>query len=244
MRTILVAVLAASTCWLVQAQSASCSSDGQTPPAALYERFTNADCADCWSQTPTAHAPGPSALVLDWIVPGNLGDEAPLSAAATQDALSRLKNLQRPVPAQSDTHVSTSPSPNPTITGQLRVAHGLPVNDYLGTSITWKPPSALRTASTPKAAPRPWQFYLLLVEAVPAGSEGTPVPRLLVRNVLEGPWDPASSNSPAPRMPWQEMRPMRIPDGAQAERLRIVGWIEDDQGRTMAVAQSRCKDRP
>ena len=33
---------------------------------------------------------------------------------------------------------------------------------------------------------------------------------------------------------------MNIPEGARPERLRVIGWVEDAQGRLLAVAQSRC----
>ncbi len=49
---------------------------------------------------------------------------------------------------------------------RARVAHGLPLNDYLGTGIAFKPHRA-NPADT-------WQYHLLLVESVPAGTEGTP----------------------------------------------------------------------
>ena len=97
MRTLLLALLAAGVPLLGFAQS-SCSSDGQAAPAALYERFINANCENCWASAPE-HVPGPSALVVDWVVPGSLGDDAPLSAVATRDALWRLQELRRPVPA-------------------------------------------------------------------------------------------------------------------------------------------------
>ena len=75
-----------------------CANAGPAQPVALFERFTSADCASCW-QDYTTPAPGPDALVLDWIVPGTLGDDAPLAPAATRDALLRLQALDRAVPA-------------------------------------------------------------------------------------------------------------------------------------------------
>ena len=39
----------------------------------------------------------------------------------------------------------------------------------------------------------------------------------------------------------EEMRPVRIPEGAKPERLRLVGWVQDAQGRVVAAAQSRCQ---
>ena len=60
----------------VPAQS-SCSSDGQPRPVALLERFINADCVSCWSDT---QAPtGPMRLPTR---PGSPVYEKPLSAGS------------------------------------------------------------------------------------------------------------------------------------------------------------------
>eukprot|EP01034_Spumella_vulgaris_P003379 gene3379-4350_t len=78
---------------------ASCSSDGIPQPVAIFERFISADCEACWAD-PAAPAPSATTtVVLDWIVPSALGDDAPLSAAATSDAVQRLQALGRPAPA-------------------------------------------------------------------------------------------------------------------------------------------------
>ncbi|MDA8444021.1 hypothetical protein [Paracidovorax valerianellae] len=225
-----LALLAALGCspLLAQAQ-ASCSSDGTAQPVALYERFINADCESCWAGPP-AHVPGPSALVLDWIVPGGLADDAPLSAAATRDALQRLQDLGRGVPQFSDTHTAeVQPLP-----GRLRVASGLAMNDYLGTGISFKP--------APRA-PLPagdYAYSLVLVESVPAGTAGTPVDRNVVRNVLQGIWNAGTSLSKKEQSSWMENRSMRTPEGANPERLFVAGWLQDAQGRIVAAAQSRC----
>lgn len=149
---------------LAQTQSA-CSSDGQPQPLALVGSFISADCEACWSDpahpTPSAQA---NVVTLDWIVPGTLGDDAPLSAAATRDALQRLDTLARPVPAHRRAHCHRAGKP-PTnaaahTTAQLRVGHGPPFNDYLGATMAFQPAPGM-------AARGPWSFYLLLVESVP-----------------------------------------------------------------------------
>ena len=71
----LAPALLASAPLLALAQS-TCNSDGQPQPRVLYERFISADCDSCWASAP-AHVPGASTLVVDWIVPGRLGDEPP-----------------------------------------------------------------------------------------------------------------------------------------------------------------------
>jgi hypothetical protein len=222
-RTALALLLPALWAGGAQAQS-SCSSDGQPQPVAILERFINADCESCWSDARTAR-PGPGEIALDWIVPGSRGDDAPLSAAASRDALDRLHALGRAAPAQA----GSSRRKLQRTARQLRVAQGLPFNGYIGTSIELKPGGA-----------GPWKAWLLLVETIPAGAEGTPVERNLVRNALQPPWDGKRPLSKEERARLFESRPMSIPEGAQAARLRVVGWVEDGRGRIVAAAQSRC----
>jgi hypothetical protein len=217
----LIALLAAAG---VQGQS-SCSSDGVPQPAALVERFISADCESCWSDAKTAR-PGQGELALDWIVPGSRGDDAPLSAAASRDSLARLKALGRNAPVQTDT--SRIKAQQGT-SRKLRVAQGLPVNNYMGASIELKPASG-----------GPWKAWLLLVETIPLGTEGTQVERNLVRNVLQTSWDDVSPSKEEKKI-LLESRPMSIPEGANRERLRVVGWVEDARGQIVAVAQSRCR---
>lgn len=206
---------------------AGCTGQSTPPPLALFERFTSADCEACWQDAATP-APGAGALVLDWIVPGRQEDEAPLSAAATRDALARLQTLGRAAPAATDVHTA----PVEHARGlRLHVGQGPAVNDYLGTTATF-------TAARSGAG---WTFHLLLVEHIPAGIEGTPVARNVVRNMLEGSWEKRNALSLKEQMRWSELRPMRIPEGARPERLHTVGWVQDAQGRVVAAAQSVCR---
>ncbi|MBI2768073.1 MAG: hypothetical protein HYX47_00480 [Burkholderiales bacterium] len=208
---------------LAQAQS-SCSSDGQRQPVALLERFINADCESCWADAATPAA-GTGELALDWIVPGSKGEDAPLSAAASRDALSRLQALRRPAPARMDSLKTAAGTGQP----KLRVSHGLPFNGYMAASIEMKP-----------ARPGAWSGWLLLVETLPVGAEGSPTERNLVRNVLQSAWDGREQLSKTQQKRFFESRPMSIPAGANPERLRVVGWMQDGQGRIRAIAQSRC----
>lgn len=215
---VLVALAAAAAPW-AHAQS-FCSSDRMTQPAALLERFVSADCASCWGDG--SDRARSSELAVDWIVPGSQGDDAPLAAAASTDALARLAALRRNAPATADAarHAVQAPKRG------LRVSIGLPFNDYVGASIELKAPG-----------PDRWSAWLLLVETIPAGSEGTPIERNLVRNVLELDWGAPAGPAPARRY---ESRPMSIPAGARPERLRVVGLVQDGRGRIRAIAQSRC----
>ena len=210
-------VLALALAGSAHAQLASCSSDAVPQPAALLERFISADCERCWAdaQTPDAAA---GTLAIDWVAPGSRGDDAPLAAVATTDAVLRLQALRKPAPAAAASHFTRRSEGAP----RLRVAHGLPVNDYIGTSIELPPGGG------------PWRAWLLLVETLPRGAEGTPVERNLVRNAFTADW-PAGAKAAR-----YELRPMHIAEGAKPERLRVVGWIEDSRGRVRSIAQSQC----
>lgn len=211
-----------------------CASDGLPQPTALHERFISAECMECWGSLPSV-LPHRQTLVLDWIVPSARGDEAPLSAAALPEALDRLEGLMAQPPAPTHATSHTLRRTGASAQG-LRVAHGLAFNNYIGTSIRYQPPKSA-THSDLLA----WQ---LLVETIPAGSEGTSVERNLVRNVLPRQWSRhiTLSNSKQASRPttWIDSRPMSIPEGAKPERLRVVGWVEDATGNLLAIAQSRC----
>ena len=200
-----------------------CSSDRVPQPARLLERFISADCEACWS----AAGPKPAAgeLALDWIVPGRQGDGAPLSAAASRDAVARLAAMQGAAPTVGDAVRHRVESGR----RGLRVSHGLPFNGYLGTSIELKSPE-----------PGRWTGWLLLVETIPAGTQGTPIGRNLVRNALQVSWGESGPLTKDELARLFESRPMSIPEGVQAARLRVVGWMEDGRGRMRAIAQSAC----
>ena len=211
-----IAALAGFFATAAPAQS-SCSSDGQPQPVALLERFISADCDDCWTRATAQAKKG--ELAIDWIAPGARGDDAPLSAAATRDALERLHSLKRKPPSPVDTLRSARRDG----TGTLRVAQGPAFNGYLGASI-----------ESPDAGRGPFTGWLALVETLPAGTEGSPVERNLVRNLLVVPWPAA----PGARF---EARPMAIPEGAHPDRLRVVGWLADSRGVIRAISESRCE---
>ncbi len=219
--------MSANSAWA----QASCSSDGQRAPTALIERFINADCDTCWSDDKTVK-PKAGELALDWIVPSPRGDDAPLSAAASRDALYRLKALKRSPPrATFNLRRQSLPSPLP-----LRVARGVALGGYIGASIALTPPRGTTLPIHPMTA------HLLLVEEIPVGTDGTPVARNLVRNALEITWNEPGLSPPQPdaRKRLYESRPMSIPQGANPDRLRVVGWVEDVNGLLIASAASVC----
>ena len=231
----------------VQAQGV-CSSDAQPQPVRLLERFVSADCEPCWSQaSPQAWAknqasrPSDQVLTLDWILPSRQGDEAALSGAASRDALLRLQTLGRPAPAREMQLSSAVPKRSAY---RLRVAHGVALGGYIGASIEvhgMPSPKAASPTPTPGGSQRgETTAVLLLVETIAAGTEGTPITRHLVRNMLQIPWpvrDAAGHQEPPNLL---ERRPLSVPSSAQAQRLRVVGWLQDRQGRLLAAAQSAC----
>jgi len=249
-------------------RSPVCASDGQPTPAVLVERFISADCEKCWgAPSPAVTAKLPArALALDWITPSPLGDEAPLSAAALRDADARLQTLGRAQPPGDDTLVLSHPVQPPKSWGptgtapaskmppaKLRVAHGLALGGYVGTSIELKPLPALpkkQTEAAPTHTTAPWTAWLVLTETVPAGAEGSPIERRLARNALVLDWAPenaektidgngVAAKSAALRL--IESRPLNVPTGANPDRLGVVGWVQDADGRVLAAAASRCK---
>ena len=148
---------------------------------------------------------------------------------ATRDALARLEALKESVPVKT----TTARHAIKGVQGaRLRVAHGLPVSDYLGASIELKPISA--------AARQPLTAWLALVETLPVGLEGSPVERNLVRNVLSRIWDGRKQLLKDEQNRLFESRSMNIAPAASPDRLRVIGWVEDEKGRVLLAAQSRC----
>lgn len=222
--TVFAALLLACAPAATLAQPSVCSSDSQPRPVALLERFISADCDECWRDPKTPKA-GRGELALDWILPGRQGDDAPLAMGASRDGLDRLEALQRPPVPASDAVRSRVAGTR----AQLRVAQGVAFNDYLGTSIEIKPGTGR------------WQAWLLLVEQVPAGAEGSPVARNLVRNAYRPPWDSARPRTAKERLGLYENMAMRIAEGAQLSRLRLVGLLYDERGRLVSAVRSDCK---
>lgn len=226
-------LLLAGMAWLVPLPNALaqsyCASDGQPRPAQLTERFINADCDSCWADPATPQAAA-GQLALDWVVPGSQGGNAPLSALASRDALTRLQALGQQVPAKAQ----AGSRPVKGLKGAtLRVSHGLPVADYIGASIELKPiPRVARNQH--------WTAWLALVETLAAGTGGSPVERNLVRNLLQPTWNGRNTLSKTEQNRFFEMRPMNIAPGANPSRLRVIGWIEDEKGQVLVAAQSRC----
>jgi hypothetical protein len=206
--------------WRMAAAQSACTSDGLRQPVVLLERFINADCEACWSDAKTPAA-GRNEIALDWVLPGGKGDDAPLATVARRDGLERLQALRRAVPEGGDSVRSRRSGAGG---GRVRIAQGPAMNDYIGTSIE------LRRSTAPVRA------WLVLVETLPAGMEGSPVARNLVRNVFQPDWQ-----GPA-KGPRKEARAMQIHEGAKPERLRLVAVLEDERGRLVGLTRTRCSE--
>lgn len=207
---------------------AVCASDGQPRPVALMERFINADCEACWRDLGTRQAKSGHA-VLDWVLPGSMGDDAPLSAVASRDGLKRLRTQGREVPqtASDYTHNITGLAGS-----RLRVARGLALSGYVGASIELKPQPV-------SARGQEWTAWLALVESLPKGTEGSPVARNLVRNLVQVDWAGSMATAQAQKR-FFESRVMSVASGAKPERLSVIGWVQDSKGEVLVAAQSRC----
>ncbi len=75
---------------------------------------------------------------------------------------------------------------------------------------------------------------------MPAGTEGSPVERNLIRNVLQANWDGRKQLSKTEQNRFFDARSMSIAEGANPDRMRVVGWVENEKGLVVAAAQSRC----
>jgi hypothetical protein len=212
-----------------QAQ-AFCSSDGEKHPAELLERFLNADCEACWKDPTTPKATAQQA-VLDWVTPGNEGDDAPLSAVAIREGLDRLQATGVPIP--ETTSINARHAVKPLKGMSLRVAQGIVLSGYIGVSIELQ--RARGTGQQPLSA------WLAMVEHIPAGSEGSAVARNLTRSVLQLTWDSGEKSSKPEPHRFYESRVMHVAEGVKPENLRVTGWIEDASGHVLSIAQSACK---
>jgi hypothetical protein len=187
-------------------------------PQRVLERFIDADCESCWAAPAQPGLPA-STWVLDWIVPGSQGAAAPLAIAALPEAAERLAMQQGLALIDGSAEAVQALT---AVRPRLRVVGGPAWNGYLG----------LRLEAQGRA-PAGAQAFLALVEDIPAGAEGNPSARRLVRAVA-GPIDMSHKRT-------EELRAMRIPEGAKPERLQGVAWWINGDGRVGGMAAERCK---
>jgi hypothetical protein len=192
--------------------------------AAVVERFISADCDTCWTDKAVSTI-ADDVWLLDWIVPSARGDDAPLSSAAPTEAIARAKRaLKTALPANRPALQQTK-ARAPAQFG-LRIATGPAWNGYFGVQVD---------GSGHIAGAR--SVWIALVETVAAGTDGTAVPRQLVRTVA-GPFELRELRD---GQPWQLLQAMRWPDTAKAARLRARTWLEGADGRIVVMAGERCR---
>lgn len=190
------------------------------------ERFISADCSACWSATPE-RAAAEGQWPFDWIVPSSHGEDAPLSPAAPVEARERVQRATGRALADGASEVHRSQAAR-AVAPRLRVQSSPAWNGYY----------ALRLEVRGKA-PRAASAWLALVEAVPAGTDGTPVARDLVR-VVAGPLDLADLRRSGRA---SALHALRWPETSKAERLRARAWIEAADGTLLAVTDESCNRR-
>ena len=201
------------------------------PQAAVAEAFFSADCADCWSAA-TGPAAASTTWRFDWISPGS--DAAPLAAGALPEAAERALRLglspaANPAPASQQAARKTMPGL------RLRVESGPAWQGYFGVQLSL---SAAHNTTLPAGA----SAWLALVELVPAGSDGTPIARALVRSVA-GPLPLDALRPGKATTPMTHLRALRWPAGAEPTRLQARAWIEATDGHLLAVVADRCPAR-
>ena len=108
---------------------------------------------------------------------------------------------------------------------------------YEGMDELWWDPAQARRVARFQVVGVDGSAWLLLVEQLPAGTEGSPVERNLVRNVFRPDWGKVMSRPPG-RL--AEDRAMQIHEGARAERLRLVAVLQDQRGRIRAISRTEC----
>jgi hypothetical protein len=193
--------------------AAACRIDA---PTRLIERFVPADCERCWSgATPLKrHA---DALVIDWITPA--GDDAAMASAALAEAAARAGPMPAGQSGLRENRLHPSESP------RLRIVDGPAWNGYIGLRLL---------VTRHEGVPHDAVAYAALVEHVPAGTEGSPIERNLVRAVV----GPLGLDELRGLSKIEHLRAVAVPAGSRADRLASVAWIEAADGRVMVAAHS------
>ena len=203
-----------------------------------------ADCDDCWGKAAASSKAMANGITLDWIVPTK-SDEAALSAAAVRDSLTRLDGDLPPAGQTLERRKAITPAaakpPAALPTVRLRVAHGQGFNGYIGTSIGIY--STSKGAKALKNWPQGLTAHIALIENLPAGAEGSPIARNLVRNyqmsALTGKTMLYKKEREGEQL-FFDSRPLSVPEGAKSQRLAVVGWLEDAQGNVLQAVGSHC----
>ena len=205
-------------------------------PRVLLERFVSATCILCWKEKPPQLQEHRDAWVLDWLVATGGAAVKPatprsafLAAAALPEASDRVTRagslasdeaftLSHPLAQRSALALEVRDTPLPGGRIELRMA-------------------ARFTSQRP--LPAGLQGWLALVERIPAGEEGSPVDRQVVRAVV----GPLPMEGLAKR-PIDHLRTVAAPKIDYPERLASLGWVETEKGRVIAVGRGPLPDCP
>jgi hypothetical protein len=155
------------------------------------------------------------------------GDDAPLSPAAPAEAASRARRA-----------LGAEPTSGRTIAQRSAARNGKTVLLHVASGPAWSGYFAVQLEGSGRA-PSGSSAWIALVESVTAGTDGTIAPRQLVRTVA-GPFEPAELRS---GKSWQRLQALRWPPTAKAVRLHARAWIEQRDGRIVAMASERCDAR-
>ena len=221
-------ILGAGLCALAAALPAAAKPACPAAGAATLERLFGADCPDCWAQAQAGGSAAPG-WVFDWIVPA--GPDAALAAGALPESAERLQRLGLGAPSAGATpRLALQPAHRAGSTPALRVQSGPAWNGYFGLELRLP-------ASARSRLPAGSTGWLALVERVPAGSDGTPVARDLVRSVA----GPLALDGLRAGQPLSHLRALRWPASAEPTRLQARAWIEAPDGTILAVAADQCR---
>ncbi|MCO5123282.1 MAG: hypothetical protein M9915_06025 [Rhizobacter sp.] len=183
-------------------------------PDTLLERFISAECEACWSNADSLLG---APLVLDWIVPGPRGEDAPLSAAALPEA-ARRGGVVSEIRTRERWHALAGPG-----TWDVEIEDGPAWNGYIAAQLRVTREGGRRAEEV--------DIYIALVEHLRAGEEGSPVERMLVRSVA-GPIPLDAQTTSV-----THMRGFRVPQGSRPGRLTAFGWVESAGGIVLAAAR-------
>lgn len=218
-----LALICAGAANIAHAQATATDAPCARTHATVLERFISADCSACWTDASLTPAP-PDQWLLDWIVPSPRGDDAPLSPAAPDEAAGRARRVLNTGVDDERTVEHRSAARNASKV-QLSVAAGPAFNGYFGVQLDGHGRWPTGTSA-----------WIALVESVAAGTDGTLVPRQLVRTVA-GPFQPRELRN---GKPWRVLQAMRWPQTAKPERLQARAWLERADGRIVAMVGERC----
>lgn len=193
------------------------------PGAPVLERFTSADCTECWAAP--EQVSGAGGWLFDWLTPTPNGADAPLAVGAPVEAGERARRAGAMSPVGQQVLVLRSRLPErPGL--RLEARSGPAWHGYFGLD--------LRATGRAPAGATGW---VALVEAVPAGTNGSAVARELLRAVA----GPLPLHGLQPGRPLSHLRAVRVPEGATVGRLSARGWIEAADGQLLAVAGEACR---